>query len=314
MTFQFDGSMLRRWLRSLREVLGIYKSEFANIDSLLSIYESEPKARMLEKMGSGLLCAIPILLSVARSRSIRISTKTFWGERIDVMIPEGGSVSIATTGFLEPELTKWILRFVGDGMIAIDIGAHFGYYTTLLSHLVGPQGEVHAFEPTPSTFSMLRSNVRGRKNVFTNRLACFSHSGYMPLSDYGLRYSGFNSLVGSRMGHLRPERVMQVRTLRLDDYVNSKGLTPNFVKIDAESSEWEILRGMHEVITRHHPVISLEVGDFVAEAIPSRTLIQHLLDLGYDPLEATDGYMRRHKLQDRYGYSNILFIPRGGKL
>src|SRR5207302_10135610 len=97
------------------------------------------------------------------------------------IIPEGGSISLINTGFVEPELTKWILRHIQKGMTVLDIGAHHGYFTMLASHLVGPKGQVHAFEPTPSTFSVLELNVGRRSNVFTNRVACFSRNSSVSL-------------------------------------------------------------------------------------------------------------------------------------
>src|SRR5438067_4805323 len=51
-------------------------------------------------------------------------------------------------GMFEPASTKWVEQIVQPGMVAIDVGANFGYYTVRLSKLVGPGGRVHAFEPS----------------------------------------------------------------------------------------------------------------------------------------------------------------------
>ena len=224
-----------------------------------------------------------------------------------VVIPEGGSISLITTGFIEPGLTQWILRHVSSGMTVLDIGAHYGYFTMLASHLIGPKGQVHAFEPTPSTFSILALNAEGRNNVFPNRVACFSRNGSMSLYDYGHRYSGFNTLMKPRMKNLSEIRSVQVRTQMLDDYVESNDIKPDFVKIDAESSESEILRGMKDVIERYHPMISLEVGDFVDHATPSRDLVNYLVNEGYKAYETSDGSLKEHLPQEMYGYDNLLF-------
>jgi protein-L-isoaspartate O-methyltransferase len=55
----------------------------------------------------------------------------------------------------EPFETQWIEYFVRPGDVVLDVGAHIGYYTLLLSRLVGDQGRVYAFEPDPSNFALL---------------------------------------------------------------------------------------------------------------------------------------------------------------
>jgi hypothetical protein len=52
-------------------------------------------------------------------------------------------------GAYEPEQPGWFRECLGPGDIVIEIGASFGYYTTLGSALVGPSGKVFAFEPNP---------------------------------------------------------------------------------------------------------------------------------------------------------------------
>src|SRR5262245_33079559 len=67
-------------------------------------------------------------------------------------------VSLATPG--EPEAV-WVQSVVEPVDLALDIGANVGWYTVLLSRLVGPTGSVHAFEPVPATAEILAHVVRG---------------------------------------------------------------------------------------------------------------------------------------------------------
>jgi len=50
-------------------------------------------------------------------------------------------------GSWEPEVQQAFGGLVREGRRALDIGAHIGYYTLLLSKLVGNSGKVIAFEP-----------------------------------------------------------------------------------------------------------------------------------------------------------------------
>jgi len=52
------------------------------------------------------------------------------------------------------------------GDVAVDVGAHVGYYTRLFSELVGPEGLVVAVEPDPLNMLLLRRNLRGNQVRF----------------------------------------------------------------------------------------------------------------------------------------------------
>src|SRR6266508_5855760 len=91
--------------------------------------------------------------------SVPLRTRTFWGARMRVRIPETVSNELFRYGLFEPGLTAYMLGILKSGDPVLDVGDHNGYFTLLASDLVGVSGEVHAFEPTPSTFAMLAGNV-----------------------------------------------------------------------------------------------------------------------------------------------------------
>jgi FkbM family methyltransferase len=76
-------------------------------------------------------------------------------------------------GTYEPEQTSWFRSCLRPGDIAVDVGASFGYYTTLSSLLVGPTGRVFAFEPSPIASQVIENAVTesGLTNVVLTRAA-----------------------------------------------------------------------------------------------------------------------------------------------
>ncbi|MGC2280676.1 MAG: hypothetical protein WA603_11710, partial [Candidatus Acidiferrales bacterium] len=62
-------------------------------------------------------------------------------------------------GTWEPEVVQAVQQEVTAGMNVLDLGAQSGFYTLLLSRLVGPEGRVFAFEPLPANFRLLDENV-----------------------------------------------------------------------------------------------------------------------------------------------------------
>ena len=254
------------------------------------------------------------LFALLFGKPIRIKAKTFWGEDMLVVIPEVVSLNIFRYGFYEEGLTRILLEHMKRDMTFFDIGAHFGYFSLLASYLVGDRGQVHAFEPTWSTFDILRINVSTKTNVFINNNAVFSGEEIVSINDYGDKYSAFNSIY---TGNLSPHIIEKIQTKRyrvqalsVDEYVSRRRLAPDFIKIDAESAEYDILQGMEMTIEEYRPRISLEVGDMNGkDGTSSRKLIKYLRKKGYKPYEYREGRIELHLLRPvSYQYDNILFL------
>lgn len=255
------------------------------------------------------------LITLHFRNPIKIKAKTFWNGDMFVIIPEPVSLSIYRYGFFEEGLTKMILEHLKPGMIFFDIGAHFGYFTLLGSLLVGKEGQVHSFEPTPSSFNILKSNASNIANVFQNNNAVLSKRKVVFINDYGIKYSAYNSIYDAKL----PQNILkklkvrkhEVEAVAIDDYADNKCVVPNFIKIDAESSEYEILLGMEKTIAKFHPMISIEVGDIRRDNFPgSRELINFLIGRGYQAYDFEDGRILRHSPKnEQYKYDNILFLP-----
>jgi hypothetical protein len=95
----------------------------------------------------------------------RWDARTFWGERMEVRLPETMSEQLVRFGLIEPDVTAYLLALLRLGNSFIDVGAHYGYHSLLAAQLVGPRGNVHAFEPTPSTRRVLMTNTTGIPTV-----------------------------------------------------------------------------------------------------------------------------------------------------
>jgi FkbM family methyltransferase len=254
-------------------------------------------------------------VSLFSRKPIKVKARTFWDEKMSVVIPEIVSLSIQRYGFHEEDLSKMVLTYLKPKMTFLDIGSHFGYFTLLGSVLVGSEGRVHSFEPSPSTFLILRANASNKKNIVLNNCAVLSKRGVVSINDYGIRYSAFNSIYGARLpqdvlSKLKVSR-FDMRSVSIDEYVEKLGIVPDFIKIDAENAENEILVGMDKTINKFHPIVTLEVGDIgVSRASASQALVNLLITKAYRPYEFKDGQFVRHETigHDQYSYGNLLFI------
>lgn len=247
-------------------------------------------------------------------KTMTLKATTFWGDEMNVVFPELVSCFLYRYGYFEADLSKIVMTYVKPGHTFFDIGTHFGYYSMLASELVGKDGQVHSFEPTAETYKIVKSNVDSKSNVTLNNLAGWSEETIIRFKDYGTEYSAFNSLYGAKLddsviGKVKPKEY-DVKTISIDKYVANTGARPDFIKIDAENAEFDILKGMENTLRDIRPKITIEVGDVnEGEFKDSNASVRFLLDHNYKAFEFRDGRLQEHTPVERYKYSNILFLP-----
>jgi predicted methyltransferase len=72
-------------------------------------------------------------------------------------------------------------KYIRKGDVVLDIGANIGFYTKILSALVGEQGKVYAFEPDATNFSHLKKNAGHLKNAVLINKAVSDKTGKITL-------------------------------------------------------------------------------------------------------------------------------------
>ena len=202
-------------------------------------------------------------------------------------------------------------------MTFLDVGAHIGYFSMLASFLVGPKGKVHSFEVTPRTFETLKENVSHLGNVKANLKAVWSKSQVITFRDYGVFYAPCNSYTDAKISpnilkNLTPT-LWKAKTISIDEYCRINKVKPDFVKIDVESAEFQVLRGMVNTIKKYKPIISIEVGDISPSNIKgSRANIEFLEKLGYKPYNFYKGEIIEHKMRNDYRamFGNVVFLSK----
>lgn len=161
------------------------------------------------------------------------------------------SLRLCTEGSFEHFETELTLKEVKAGDVVVDVGANIGYYTLLFARLVGPQGHVFAFEPDPHNFELLRRNVlqNNYQNVTLVPCAVADQAGSVRL----FRNEGNRG--DHRIYESSEDREsIEVPTVSLDDYFRNATHSIDFVKMDIQGAEAKALRGMRQLLKRHHAV------------------------------------------------------------
>lgn len=160
----------------------------------------------------------------------------------------------------EPHVNEFIEATVKPGWFTIDVGAFAGYYTLLLAQQVGSTGRVTAFDPAADCCTIVNASVEANllRHVRVECAAVGSTVGTASVRPQQLgkaRSPGSETTVETSSS--QGERIPLVT---LDHYLSQVAWPHlDFVKVDAEGMELEILGGMDEVIRVHRPTILIEI-------------------------------------------------------
>jgi FkbM family methyltransferase len=138
-----------------------------------------------------------------------------------------------------------ITQHVRPGMMALDIGANIGFYSRLLSRLVGKDGVVYAFEPDEDNCKFLAKTVINYPNVKIVKAACGEKNGSACL------YRSKKMNVDHHMYKGEESReCVEVKMVSIDEYLSQTEKSAGLIKIDVQGYDCHVLRGMKKTIAR----------------------------------------------------------------
>jgi len=159
--------------------------------------------------------------------------------------------SIIKQHLWEPYSTWAVERLVEPAMVVLDAGANMGYYTVLMSYLVGTTGSVISVEAMPDPCAITREHCRLNDctNVMLLQKALGKSSA--PASKTFFNFSW------------PPSRCQQspdeIETVAIDD-LDLQRL--DFAKVDLDGSELDFIVGAKQTLKRLKTTLLLEVCDY----------------------------------------------------
>ena len=156
---------------------------------------------------------------------------------------------------------------------AIDIGANVGVWSYWLSRHAK---KVESFEPNPKIFNVLK-NIK-IKNVNTYNIALSNKSGSVDLL-IPKGSKGFSNQ-GASLSSIKVQgehKSLSIQAKCLDEY---NFLDVNFIKIDVEGHEHEVIEGAKETIKKCKPTMVIEMEE-KHNKIPIEDQISSVEKLGY---------------------------------
>jgi FkbM family methyltransferase len=222
------------------------------------------------------------------------------------------------TPYVEGEI-RGLRQLVNPGDVCIDVGAAAGLYTVALSRLSGPNGRVHSVEPLPfANFNVARLvSAWQATNVCRHAVALGARPGvgimHVPLGRYGL-VTGRSFLNRSAAGpdpnaEFASQVAVTVTVDTLDALCVREGIDRlQFIKIDVEGAELQVLEGGRQVIADSRPVTLIEVEarhaaryqrtpDEVMAWMFDRGYTMHTWQRGWHPACSIDSSTRNYLFQ-----------------
>lgn len=170
------------------------------------------------------------------------------------------------------------LKHVRKRNVAVDVGAHVGFWTFDMAKCFKT---VYAFEATQSTYACLLKNVAEFDNVHAYNLAVGDHAGFCKVFGDDKRPGNTGSF------YVQEFQQGDVSMIALDDGVGEplKKLSEcDLLKIDVEGFELKVLEGAKGLIKKCRPVIIMECSDrkFIGRyGIPENAAQRWLLKRSY---------------------------------
>lgn len=182
-------------------------------------------------------------------------------------------------GDFESFETAIVKTYIKNGFHVLDIGANIGYYSLVFASLVGSQGKVYAFEPTPRTFQILKHNIHqnGFDSVVTPYqygISNVNQKAQLYINDYN---KGDNRLYKSAdMKSVDIDLVTIDNFLKLDSKID-------FIKMDIQGAEALAIKGMFQLLQKDKPTVIMEFWPHRIKrlGIEPKEMLQDLQNIGY---------------------------------
>lgn len=205
-----------------------------------------------------------------------------------------------------------VLNYLGDATTILDVGANIGQTALKMFQSQDRKGlmpNVYAFEPFPDTFEKLTNNIS--LNQLESRIHCINkglgaQSGNLPMLKHNEANSG-----GYRIVNEANTATISVGVTTLDQFVlENKIKKVDFIKIDVEGFEFEVLKGMQTVLETHKPIVIFEYDtqNLADLNINPQEIFIYLQNLNYT-FKDVNGFINFGEIANYTGHTDIVCYP-----
>lgn len=185
-----------------------------------------------------------------------------WNNGITYLIDDQNLWDAAVT--VVAYLQKYNIK---EGDVIIDCGSFIGNFALYASRAVGKTGRVYCFEPNEKNYERLTANLALNQmdNVYPLKLAVWSETTLLMLKSR------------NELSNIAKDGDVLVQTTTLDNF----GINANFIKIDVEGAELEIIKGAEKTLSAFKTPLAIATHNIIDGKFSDFAITPFLQNLGY---------------------------------
>lgn len=196
---------------------------------------------------------------------------------------------VCFTGHYEAQETIVAQYILKQGMVFVDVGANWGYFTLFASQLVGQVGKVLSIEPHPQLFMVLQENVdfNSLKQVTCLQIAASDKEGFCALIGYeeDSDNRGISRLASDKNNSVVEIPTFTVACESLDSVLQKQNMTNvDLLKMDIEGAEMIALQGLKQNLMQQkikRIILELHPGQLTGWGFSPEMVMEFLQNWGY---------------------------------
>lgn len=189
----------------------------------------------------------------------------------------------------ESQTTHFTRDLIKNKKNIVVAGAHIGYiFLELIDHLP-EDSKIFSFEPVKYLFERSKENIEinnlGNK-VFLNQIALSDKSGTVTIYEQDIRSS-----ILQLKGYKKAKKE-NIKAITLDDFQVKNNVVIDFIFLDIEGYELNVLKGSYNLLKNQKPDIIFEVSPKILNEIGKKEdeIYKYLSDFGYNLYLIVDNY------------------------
>ncbi len=177
-----------------------------------------------------------------------------------------------------------VLPYIAKDDIIFDVGGNIGQTAMMMAKQAGQNGYVYSFEPFPATYNNFVYNLElnpSFKNISPVKVAFGSVPGSLQMYADCETNSGANRMLP---GGLAVKKTETVPVTSIDKFMEENAVSRlDFIKIDVEGFEMEVLKGAYTTLQKYKPRLFVELDDanLIKQGSSAAGVCSYLLKFGY---------------------------------
>lgn len=212
--------------------------------------------------------------------------------------------------YCKSDSSEHVLEYLGRSIHVFDIGANIGQTAFNMAQkqkMKGLNAVIHAFEPYPRTFEKLKTTSSLNQNIAVKayNLGLGEEKGKL----YMMQHSPSNS-GGFRMTEDKQNSV-EVAITTFDAFISEQEISAvDFIKIDVEGFEVQVLKGALQSIKKFRPLIIFEYSleNILAQGGDIKGILKELQNMNYK-IKSKEGIEDLNAILELPVQTDLICIP-----